>query len=178
MKIALTALAASMLLAGAATAQQAPSAPPPPPPPPVDHQTPHHPAPPPVDPAVPAPPAPQPRVPGWATLAVGAFVLSFGAAALARRSPRQALLVGVVSGAVVIVIRPSTPALLALGSRAPAALEPVEAARTFEALQANVYRAFDYEAESAVYDALARSVAAPASPCRCWIMRWCARRSE
>jgi len=108
---------------------------------------------------VPAPPAPQPRVPGWATLAVGAFVLSFGAAALARRSPRQALLVGVVSGAVVIVIRPSTPALLALGSRAPAALEPVEAARTFEALQANVYRAFDYEAESAVYDALARSVA-------------------
>ena len=58
MKIALTALASSLLLAGAATAQQAPTAPPPPPPP-VDQQTPQDPAPPPTwDPNAPTPPAP------------------------------------------------------------------------------------------------------------------------
>ena len=58
MKIALTALASSLLLAGAATAQQAPTAPPPPPPP-VDQQTPQDPAPPPTwDPDAPTPPAP------------------------------------------------------------------------------------------------------------------------
>jgi hypothetical protein len=34
----------------------------------------------------------------------------------------------------------------------------VEAQQTFEALHANLYRAFDYDSESAVYDALAASV--------------------
>ncbi|MFM7050818.1 MAG: hypothetical protein ACKOYN_01605 [Planctomycetota bacterium] len=107
---------------------------------------------------VPAPPAPRPLVPGWATLAVVVFIVSFAAAAIARRRPIHALATGVVAGAIVIVIRPSTPAALSLGTRAPEALAPAAAAATFESLQANIYRAFDYEAEGAVYDALARSV--------------------
>ena len=107
---------------------------------------------------VPAPAAARPLVEPWMTLAFGVFVASFGAAALARRSPRAALGTGLVAAAVVLVIRPQGPAFLALGSRAAASLAPEDAARTFEALHANLYRAFDYEEERSVYDALARSV--------------------
>lgn len=107
---------------------------------------------------VPAPPPPQPLVPGWAVLAVGAFVLSYGMAAAARRSPRVALASGLAAGAVVLILRPATP-FLAIGTRAAPAIGDTEARSTFEALQANLYRAFDYETESGVYDALSRSVA-------------------
>jgi hypothetical protein len=58
----------------------------------------------------------------------------------------------------VLVLRPSGPGFLAFGTRAPRELPAEQAAATFEALQANLYRAFDYEQESAIYDALARSV--------------------
>ena len=107
---------------------------------------------------VPAPSAPRPLVEPWMTLALGVFVVSFGAAALARRSPRAALGTGLAAAAVVLVIRPQGPAFLAFGSRASASLASDEAARAFEALHANLYRAFDYEEERSVYDALARSV--------------------
>ena len=107
---------------------------------------------------VPAPAAPRALVEPWMTLAFGVFIVSFGAAALSRRSPRAALGTGLLAAAVVLVIRPQGPAFLALGTRAAPAVAPDEAARTFEALHANLYRAFDYEEERSVYDALARSV--------------------
>jgi hypothetical protein len=107
---------------------------------------------------VPEPPAPQPLFPAWATLSVVVFIVGFGAAAVARRAPRAALGSGLLAAAVVIVLRPAGPAFLAFGTRAPDELPAAEATATFEALQANLYRAFDYEDESAVYDALARSV--------------------
>jgi hypothetical protein len=97
-------------------------------------------------------------VPAWATLAVAVFVVGFATAAIARRPPRVALGTGLLAAVVVLVLRPTGPAFLALGTRAPRLLAEAEAAATFESLQANLYRAFDYEAESAVYDALARSV--------------------
>jgi hypothetical protein len=43
----------------------------------------------------------------------------------------------------------------------PARLTPAEAIAVFQPLHANIYRAFDYDAEGDVYDALARSVAGP-----------------
>ena len=107
---------------------------------------------------VPAPPPPLPLVPGWAVLAVGAFLVSYGMAAAARRSPRVALASGLAAGAVVLILRPATP-FLAIGTRTAPAIGDDEARATFEALQANLYRAFDYETESGVYDALSRSVA-------------------
>ena len=107
---------------------------------------------------VPLPAAPRPLVEPWMTLAFGVFIASFVAAALSRRSPRSALGTGLVAAVVVLVIRPQGPAFLALGTRAAPTVEPEEAARTFEALHANLYRAFDYEEERSVYDALARSV--------------------
>jgi hypothetical protein len=107
---------------------------------------------------VPAPPAPRPLVPPFATLAVGVFVVSFVAAAAARRRPATALATGLVAAGVVLVIRPSGPAILGFGTRAPRAIDAVEAARAFESLQANIYRAFDYEDESTAYDALSASV--------------------
>ena len=107
---------------------------------------------------VPKPPPPEPLVPAWATLAVAVFVVGFATAAIARRPPRVALGTGLLAAVVVLVLRPTGPAFLALGTRAPRLLAEAEAAATFESLQANLYRAFDYEAESAVYDALARSV--------------------
>ena len=107
---------------------------------------------------VPAPVAARPLVEPSMTLAFGVFIASFGAAAIARRSPRAALGTGLVAAAVVLVIRPQGPAFLAFGSRTAASLAPDEAARAFEALHANLYRAFDYEEERSVYDALARSV--------------------
>ena len=107
---------------------------------------------------VPTPPAPQPLVPAWATLALGVFVVAFGAAAVARRPPRVALGSGLLAAVIVLVVRPSGPSFLAFGTRAASELPTGAASATFEALQANLYRAFDYEQESAVYDALARSV--------------------
>jgi len=107
---------------------------------------------------VPAPPAPRPIVPAWGTLAAILFTVSFVAAAVARRSPRAALGAGLVAAAAVIVLRPSAPAALALGTRAAPSIPEDSARSTFEALHANLYRSFDYESESAVYDALSRSV--------------------
>ncbi|MFM7259491.1 MAG: hypothetical protein ACKO3W_02700 [bacterium] len=107
---------------------------------------------------VPTPPAPEPLVPAFATLAIGLFVLAYGAAAIARRPPIVALGTGLVAAVVVIVVRPSGPGLLAFGERASRAIDEGEACRTFEALQANLYRAFDYEREESIYDALAQSV--------------------
>ena len=107
---------------------------------------------------VPAPAAPRPLIEPWVSLAFGVFIVSFGTAAISRRSPRAALGTGLVAAAVVLVIRPQGPAFLSFGTRAAPAVAPDEAARTFEALHANLYRAFDYEEERSVYDALARSV--------------------
>ncbi len=107
---------------------------------------------------IPAPPAPRPLVPPYATIALGVFVVAFVAAAVARRPPAVALGAGLLAAAVVFVIRPQGPAMLGFGTRAGATVPDDEAARTFEALQANLYRAFDYADEGAVYDALARSV--------------------
>lgn len=108
--------------------------------------------------AVPAPPAPRPLVPAFATLAVLVFAAAFLAAAISRRRPATALGFGILAAAVVLVVRPSGPRVLAFGTRAMGAIEPAEAARTFESLQGNIYRAFDYAEEGTVYDALARSV--------------------
>jgi hypothetical protein len=107
---------------------------------------------------VPVPPAPQPLIPAWMTLSIVVFIAGFVAAAIARRPPRTALGSGLLAAVVVIVLRPSGPAFLAFGTRAPRELPAADATATFEALQANLYRAFDYEQESAIYDALARSV--------------------
>ena len=107
---------------------------------------------------VPVPPAPEPLVPAWATLAMLVFIVGFAGAALSRQSPRAALGSGLFAAVIVLVLRPMGPAFLAFGTRAPRELPSADAAATFEALQANLYRAFDYEQESAIYDALARSV--------------------
>jgi len=107
---------------------------------------------------VPVPPAPEPLVPAWATLAIVVFIVGFIGAALSRQPPRAALGSGLFAAVIVLVLRPSGPAFLAFGTRAPRELPAEQAAATFEALQANLYRAFDYEAEGAIYDALARSV--------------------
>jgi hypothetical protein len=107
---------------------------------------------------VPQPPLARPLVPAWGTLAIAVFVVAFGAAAIARRPPRSALAAGLVAAVVVLVLRPAGPAFLALGTRAPESMSEDDVRATFEALHANLYRAFDYESESAVYDALARSV--------------------
>ncbi len=108
--------------------------------------------------SVPEPPLPKPRVPAWATLSVAVFAVAFGAAALARRGPRVALGSGLLAAAVVLVVRPAGPSFLALGTRLPDAIDERSAQETFESLQRNLYRAFDYESEGAVYDALAYSV--------------------
>jgi len=116
---------------------------------------------------VPLPPVAQPWIPVWMTMALMVFVVGFFAGfavvlMLGRRfmlsAQRAALLVGLLCAAVVILVRPSRPAILALGSRATTGLDEREACEIFEKLQANLYRAFDYEAESTVYDALAQSV--------------------
>lgn len=108
--------------------------------------------------AVPEPPMPKPLVPAWATLSVALFAVAFGAAAAARRGPRVALGSGLLAAAVVLVVRPAGPSFLAFGTRAPDAIDDRSARETFESLQRNLYRAFDYESEGAVYDALAYSV--------------------
>jgi hypothetical protein len=107
---------------------------------------------------VPAPARPLPVVPAWATLAMVVFVVSFGAAALARRSPRVALATGLGAAVVVLVLRPAAPAFLSLGTRTAPTIVDSEAVAAFEALHVNLYRAFDYEEERTIYDALARSV--------------------
>ena len=107
---------------------------------------------------VPAPPALQQLVPAWATLAVALFAVGFASAAVARRTPRVAMGFGLLGAAVVLVLRPTGPAFFAFGTRAPEAIPEADAIATFKALHVNLYRAFDYESESAVYDALARSV--------------------
>jgi len=110
---------------------------------------------------VPAPAAPRPLVPAWTTLAFALFTVGFGSAAFARKPPRVALGLGLVAATVVIVLRPSGPAFLAFGTRAAPQLAAGDAAATFESLHANLYRAFDYEDERTIYDALARSVSGP-----------------
>ncbi len=107
---------------------------------------------------VPNPPMPRPLVPSWATLAVVLFAVAFVAAALSRKPPRVALVTGLLAGAIVIVLRPSGLPFLAFGTRANAAIADEDARATFEALHANLYRAFDYDTESMVYDALELSV--------------------
>ena len=107
---------------------------------------------------VPTPTAPTPLIPPFATLAIGLFVAAFGAAAIAKRPPIVALGSGLLAAVIVIVVRPTGPTFLAFGTRAPIQLDEAEACRIFTALQTNLYRAFDYEAESSVYDALAQSV--------------------
>jgi hypothetical protein len=111
--------------------------------------------------SVPAPAAPRPLVPAWTTLAFALFTVGFGSAAFARKPPRVALGLGLVAATVVIVLRPSGPAFLAFGTRAAPQLAPDQATATFESLHANLYRAFDYEDERTIYDALARSVSGP-----------------
>jgi hypothetical protein len=108
--------------------------------------------------AVPGPPTPRALVPAWATLALAVFTVAFAAAAAARRGPRVALGSGLVAAAVVLVVRPTGPSFLAFGTRAADAIDDRSAKETFESLQRNLYRAFDYESEGAVYDALAYSV--------------------
>ena len=111
---------------------------------------------------VPAPAAPRPLVPAWATLAALVFVAGFGAAAARRGTkPLAALAIGLGASAFVLVLRPSGPSFLAFGTRAAPQLADDEAVRTFESLQANLYRAFDYDQERTIYDALARSVTGP-----------------
>ena len=116
---------------------------------------------------VPLPPVAQPWIPVWMTMALMVFVVGFfaGFAAvlmLGRRlmlsAQRAALLVGLLGAVVVILVRPSRPAILALGSRATTGLDEREACEIFEKLQANLYRAFDYEAESTVYDCNANDI--------------------
>lgn len=108
--------------------------------------------------AVPTPPAPRPLVPPWATIAFVSFTAAFLVAALTRCTPRVSLATGLAAALIVLVIRPSGPAFLSLGTRPSLPPDEVEAQQTFEALHANLYRAFDYDSESAVYDALAASV--------------------
>ena len=107
---------------------------------------------------VPTPPSARAIVPSWATLAVLLFIVAFLAAAMSRKPPRIALGTGLLAAVIVMIIRPSGLPFLAFGSRSAAELDERDARATFEALQANLYRAFDYDSESMVYDALALSV--------------------
>lgn len=107
---------------------------------------------------VPAPAAPRPLIPPAGTLALVVFVVGFGSAAIARKRPLVALATGLLAAGIVMVLRPTGPGFLAIGTRAAPGLGADEATKTFEALHANLYRAFDYEDERSVYDALARSV--------------------
>ena len=108
--------------------------------------------------SVPTPPPPQPLVPAWASMAIGLFIVSFAAAALSRKSPRVALGAGLLAASVVLVVRPTGPAMLSFGTRAPRTLPEADAREVFESLHDNIYRAFDYDLERTIYDALERSV--------------------
>lgn len=111
--------------------------------------------------SVPVPPAPQPLVPAWATLAAMVLVLAVLITKARGRSWTNALVRGAIGAALVVIVRPAGPPYLAFGSRAAPKLTDDEASKAFEALHANLYRAFDYDEERAVYDALAHSVAGP-----------------
>lgn len=99
-------------------------------------------------------------------LAVGAVVWMFARRASAHRSPRAALGRGAL--AAFLVGAPAMMVAHARGMRLPmpfapqsALPSPEEAAAIFEPLHANLYRAFDFVDESAIYDALALSVDGP-----------------
>ncbi|MSR41553.1 MAG: hypothetical protein EXS10_06595 [Phycisphaerales bacterium] len=108
----------------------------------------------------PLPPVPTellPVVPSWCTLAflvAGIIVL----AGWFWKRTRVGMMSGAVFALVIVILQPSFLPMLALGN---AGLKPPPEAELREiasALLTNVYRAFDADEESTIYDALARSV--------------------
>ncbi len=111
---------------------------------------------------IPAPSAAEPLLPGWMTITLAAFAVG-SLASIATRTPvRRAFVRGLVasSAALIVVgaIGPHGVERFSLGTRAATPLDELDAAQTFESLHTNLYRAFDYDAESSVYDALSHSV--------------------
>ncbi|MEX1023913.1 MAG: hypothetical protein WD226_02445 [Planctomycetota bacterium] len=103
-------------------------------------------------------PVPPPRhvAPQFPVGSLVAFLVgALTALVLVRKSALGAGLLLIVSGGVAFALRP--------GDAPPAFRVPDEAAAlaVFEPLHANLYRAFDYTSEDAIYDALARSAEGP-----------------
>lgn len=95
--------------------------------------------------------------------ALGCGLLAILVLAQSRRSARRgaalgALLALIAAGGLMQARGPWWRVALGARTQLPS---PAEAAETFRALHANLYRAFDFTDESAVYDALARSVDGP-----------------
>ncbi len=100
---------------------------------------------------------------------VGVALLLLGAGTVAtslRRGRRARLAVGVAMASIGVLAAPFMPIArvsfaLPLASTARQLPTADEAKAIFEPLHVNLYRAFDFAEESAVYDALARSVDGP-----------------
>ena len=119
-------------------------------------------APPVVDPEE-VPPAVTPEGGALSILSFGVlFVCVLAAFALRRREARGFVVVGVVIIGIVVaaLARPVTVVRFRLPGEAKVVLPPEETASAlFQTLHRNIYRAFDYKDESAIYDSLARSLA-------------------
>lgn len=113
---------------------------------------------------LPEPPAPHVRlVPILPILLAGFALAGLGVLRATGRRLSPPLLAAVLAGMLVAgwAGRGLVVAEIARPARAEELPEAVEAARIFETLHANLYRAFDFAAEGDVYDALARSVDGP-----------------
>ena len=112
--------------------------------------------------AIPAPSAAEPLLPGWLTITLAAFVLGTLASIATRTRVSRSFVRGLVASSAALIVvgafGPQGVQRFSLGTRAATPLDEAEAAQTFESLHANLYRAFDYDAESSVYDALSHSV--------------------
>lgn len=108
----------------------------------------------PVPEAAPPPPRPWP----WLSLGLTALLCPLLWPRLRRPAPGLALLALALTGA--LAGRGRLRAEWGAGPAA-AALQPEEARAVFEALLQNLYTAFDYDRESDIYDALARSAEGP-----------------
>lgn len=116
---------------------------------------------------VPPPPAQvELEIPTVSVIIAGAFVVLLLGSRLLISDPGRRRRTLRIAGPVAVISAALTTGLHR--SRVPhpfagdgAKLEDAEALAVFEALQSNIYRAFDYVEEGDVYDALARSVEGP-----------------
>jgi hypothetical protein len=108
------------------------------------------------------PEAPVPQVFSFPLLAVaiGALSFTFLLRALRRRRPRM-LALSVIALIGAIFTRDYWVVELDLLGSSAQLLSPAQAEAVFLPLHSNIYRAFDYTAESDIYDALAQSVDGP-----------------
>ena len=96
-------------------------------------------------------------VPVWSLLPIGALVL-FGSAALRKRRRALSLALARVMLACAFVLGPVAGVGLALPFSVGSVPGPARAKRILTGVLPNVYRAFEFPTESAVYDRLALSV--------------------